>query len=144
MKVFKEFREFIARGNVIELAVAVVMGGAFNAIVNSAVNDLMMPLFSFFTAGTDFSTLKIVIGTGDDAASLNYGNFIAAVVHFLVVSIVLFLTVKTYNRFKDKKTDEKPPARKCQFCGSNIAETAVRCPFCTSILDEEAVPVRNR
>ncbi|MCL2632278.1 MAG: large conductance mechanosensitive channel protein MscL [Coriobacteriia bacterium] len=140
MKIFTEFKKFIAKGNVIELAVAVVMGSAFNAIVSSIVNDLITPLLSVFSGGIDFSTLMISIGSGPDAAQLTYGNLIAAVIHFLIVSCVAFLAIKAYNRFTNKKEEEAKKPLKCKYCDSVITEKAVRCPSCTSILDESAVP----
>lgn len=139
MKVFSEFKKFIARGNVIELAVAVVMGAAFNSIVTSVVNDLVTPLLSIFIGGIDFSALAITLGSGPDAARLTYGNLIGAVIHFLIVAIVAFLTIKAYNSFT-KKEEEAKPSRKCEYCDSPITASAVRCPNCTTILDESAVP----
>jgi large conductance mechanosensitive channel len=111
------------------------MGGAFNAIVTSVVNDLIMPLLSIITMGTDFSALMITIGTGENAANLTYGNFIAAVIQFLMIALVIFFLIKAYNRFADKKFGEAPPTKTCPFCTSSIAEAATRCPHCTSVLD---------
>ena len=144
MKIVKEFREFISRGNVLDLAIAVLMGGAFNAIVSSVVNNLIMPLLSIITLGTDFTALKITIGSGPNAAELTYGTFIAAVINFLVIAVVVFLIIKAFNRFKlNKKTEEAPAATKtCPYCASEIPEQAVRCPSCTTVLDEDAVPLR--
>ncbi|MCL2137611.1 MAG: large conductance mechanosensitive channel protein MscL [Coriobacteriia bacterium] len=135
VKLVKEFKEFIGRGNVIELAAAVVMGAAFNAIVTSVVNDLIMPLLSVFTGGIDFSALYISISPDPDAARLAYGNLIAAVIHFLIVALVLFIAIKAYNKLTNKKTEEKTPDRKCPFCFMAIHEKASRCPHCTSELD---------
>jgi len=137
VSVLKEFKEFIERGRVIDLAIAVVMGGAFNAIVSSAVKDIFMPVLSLLTMGTDFAALKITIGIGPDAAELTYGNFIAAVVNFLTVAIVIFVCMKAYNRFADKKIGETAPTKKCPYCTSSIAVEATRCPNCTSVLDED-------
>ena len=141
MKLFKEFRAFIENGRVLDLAVAVVMGGAFNAIVASLVNDLIMPLLSIITQGTDFSSLSIVLGTGPNAAELKYGNFIGAIVHFLLIAMVIFLIIKSFNRFTEKKFGQPPaPTKKCPYCMSSIPEEAVRCPSCTSLLEASAVP----
>jgi len=140
MKMLQEFKAFIERGRVMDLAIAVVMGGAFNAIVASVVDDLIVPLLSLITMGTEFSELKVTLGAGEHAAELTYGNFLGAIIHFLMVSIVIFLAIKAYNKFADKKIGEAPPTQTCPYCASVIAESAVRCPQCTSLLDETAVP----
>jgi len=115
----KEFREFIERGNVIELAVAFVMGVAFNAIIKSFVADIIMPLVGLVTGGVDFVNRFIVLGAGEfatlaeaqeaGAATLNYGVFINAIVEFIIISFVLFMIVRTYNRMQ-KKAEEAPAA----------------------------------
>ncbi len=115
----KEFREFIERGNVIELAVAFVMGVAFNAIIKSLVADIIMPLVGLVTGGIDFANRFIVLGAGDyatlaeaqeaGAATLNYGVFINAIIEFVIIAFVLFMIVRTYNRMK-KKEEEAPAA----------------------------------
>ena len=115
----KEFREFIERGNVIELAVAFVMGVAFNAIIKSFVNDIIMPLVGLVTGGIDFANRFIVLGAGKfatlaeaqeaGAATLNYGVFINAIIEFIIIAFVLFMVVRTYNNMK-KKEEEAPAA----------------------------------
>lgn len=115
----KEFREFIERGNVIELAVAFVMGVAFNAIIKSLVNDIIMPVVGLITGGVDFANRFIVLGAGKfatlaeaqeaGAATLNYGVFINAIIEFLIIAFVLFMVVRTYNNMK-KKEEEAPAA----------------------------------
>ncbi len=90
MKKFSRVQEFINQGNVMDLAVAVVIGTAFTAIVNSVVSDLIMPLISLVTGGIDFSDMKIPLGTGPDAAAFTYGNFINAVIQFLIIALVVF------------------------------------------------------
>ncbi|MCL2339583.1 MAG: large conductance mechanosensitive channel protein MscL [Actinomycetia bacterium] len=143
MKILKEFRDFIQRGRVIDLAIAVVMGGAFNAIITSLVKDLLMPLLSILTMGTDFTKLAIQIGDGPYAAQLTYGNFIAAVINFLLIALSIFLAIKLVNRFATNKIaqpPEAPPTKTCPYCGSDIPEVALRCPHCTTVLDEAAVP----
>jgi len=115
----KEFREFIERGNVIELAVAFVMGVAFNAIIKSFVNDIIMPLVGLVTGGVDFANRFIVLGAGKfatlaeaqeaGAATLNYGVFINAIIEFIIIAFVLFMVVRTYNNMK-KKEEEAPAA----------------------------------
>ena len=99
---FGEFKTFIMRGNVIDLAVGVIIGGAFQAIVNSLVNDLVMPLLSILTGGFDFTKLSVVLGSGDGAATLNYGMFISAVINFLLIALVIFCLIKGINKMKDK------------------------------------------
>jgi len=98
------FRDFIMRGNVIDLAVAVVIGVAFGAIISSLVNDILMPLVGLVLGGVDFTSLTIQVGD----AVIAYGNFIQAVVNFLIIAFVLFLIVRSYN--KTQKTEEKAPA----------------------------------
>jgi large conductance mechanosensitive channel len=97
----KEFRDFIARGNVMDMAVGIIMGAAFTAIVTSLVDDLVNPLIGLFTGGVDFSTHMIRVGGGENAAAFMYGNFINAVIKFLIVAWVVFLLVKAVNRVKD-------------------------------------------
>ena len=115
----KEFREFIERGNVIELAVAFVMGVAFNAIIKSFVADIIMPLVGLVTGGVDFVNRFIVLGAGEfatlaeaqeaGAATLNYGVFINAIIEFIIIAFGLFMIVRTYNRMQ-KKAEEAPAA----------------------------------
>lgn len=138
MKIFKEFKEFISRGNVMDLAVGVIMGSAFTAIVNSLVNDMLMPILSMLTGGIDFSSLSIVLGTGEFAAKLNYGSFISAVINFLLIATAIFVMVKGLNRLSHKKeaVEEAPATKECPYCKERIAVDAVRCPRCTSKLEE--------
>ena len=97
-KIFKEFGDFIKRGNVIDLAVAVVIGGAFSAIVTSLVNDIIMPVIGMITGGIDFSGLKATVGD----ATLAYGSFIQAVINFLIIAFVIFMVVKAMNTASEK------------------------------------------
>ncbi len=139
MKTFmKEFKEFVSRGNVMDMAVGIIIGGAFTAIVNSLVNDIMMPLLSLLTGGFDFTSLCIALGEGEDAAALNYGAFIAAVINFLLIALVVFLLIKTINRFSRKKKEKPalPTTKICPFCREEVAIEAIRCPHCTSELEE--------
>ena len=148
-----EFKEFIMRGNVIDLAVGVIIGGAFGAIVSSLVDDIIMPVISLLTKGIDFSNLFIQLGGGEKFATLEaakeagvatiaYGNFIAAVINFLIMALVIFLLVKGINKAHDigKKeepaVEEAPTTKVCPFCKSEIAIDATRCPNCTSELSE--------
>ena len=106
MKAFlKEFRKFISKGNVIDMAVGIIIGSAFTAIVNSLVNDVMMPLLSILTGGLDFTALCIVLGEGEDAATLNYGAFVAAVINFLLIAFVIFTMIKAINKLSGKKKE---------------------------------------
>ncbi|MDR1082651.1 MAG: large conductance mechanosensitive channel protein MscL [Coriobacteriales bacterium] len=144
MKFIQEFKDFISRGNVMDLAVAVIVGGAFSAIVTSLVGDLVTPLLSLITGGIDFSHLSIKLGEGDAAAEFKYGNFIQSLINFLVISFVIFLFVKGIGTIIRKKNEEAPPVKTCPFCAQEIPAAAVRCPSCTTILDEEAVPKNLR
>ena len=140
MKAFwKEFKTFISRGSVMDLAVGIIIGGAFTAIVNSLVNDLVMPLLSLLTGGFDFTKLSVQLGSGEGAATLNYGLFISAVINFLLIAFVIFCLIKSINKMKDKlekKKEEDPTTKVCPFCKSEIDIAATRCPHCTSELDK--------
>ena len=102
---WKEFREFINRGNVIDLAVAVILGGAFTAIITSLVNDIIMPIIGVLLGGIDFTTLAITVGD----ASITYGNFIQAIINFLLIALVLFLIIRSMNRMKRKEVEAPAP-----------------------------------
>ena len=156
MKAFLgEFKKFIMRGNVIDLAVGVIIGGAFQAIVNSLVNDVVSPVISLATKGINFAD-KFVLLTTDEVtfataeaakkagyATLNYGSFITAVLNFLIMATVIFLLVKGINKVSEigKKKEEEAPAepttKVCPFSKSEISIEAVKCPNCTSDLPEE-------
>ncbi|NLA73163.1 MAG: large conductance mechanosensitive channel protein MscL [Clostridiales bacterium] len=145
-----EFKKFILRGSVIDLAVGIVIGAAFTAIVNSLVNDIIMPVISLVTAGISFNEWFIALdgntyenleaATKAGAALLSYGTFISAVLNFLIVSFVIFIVIRFINSVKElgKKEDEAPTlaTKKCDFCKSEIDISAVRCPHCTSKLEE--------
>lgn len=137
MKLLKEFREFISRGNVIDMAVGVIIGGAFTGIVNSLVNDLFMPLLGLLTGGMNFAALSVQIGPGEEDV-LRYGAFIAAVINFLLIALVLFLLIKTINSLRRKKEEAPAPAvvKTCPYCKSEIHIDAARCPHCTSELQK--------
>ncbi|MBK7897438.1 MAG: large-conductance mechanosensitive channel protein MscL [Candidatus Promineifilaceae bacterium] len=113
----KEFQAFIAKGNVLDLAVAVIMGGAFGAIVTSLVNDIIMPLIGVILGGTDFTTLAIEVGD----ASITYGNFIQAIINFLIIAFVIFMIVRSANNMK-KKEEPKPAAPKGPSAEELLAE----------------------
>lgn len=131
----KEFKEFAFKGNVVDMAVGVMIGGAFSSIVTSVVDNLFNPLLSLVTGRVDFSSLQIVLGEGEDAAVFAYGMFIQNVIDFLLMALCVFMFVKLINRMR-KKEEPAPaaPARVCPYCKSEIAEDATRCPHCTSQL----------
>lgn len=135
-KILKEFKEFISRGNVIDMAVGIIIGGAFTAIVNSLVNDMLTPLLGLLTGGMDFSTLSFGVG----GAQFCYGSFIAAILNFLLVALALFLLIKALNKLRAKKQAEEksaaPTTKICPYCKSEIAIDATRCPHCTSELKD--------
>ena len=113
--IVSEFKEFITRGNVMDMAVGIIIGGAFTAIVQSLVNDLLMPVIGALFGGIDFSTLKYVVRAADEAAgieeaAIKYGSFIQAIVNFLLIAIVIFLMVKGMNNLRRKKEAEPAPA----------------------------------
>ena len=139
---FGEFKKFITRGNVVDMAVGVIVGGAFTSIVTSLNKDILTPLLGIF-GGTDFSNLFVVLGNGEEAPILAYGNFITAVINFLITAFVIFCLVKGLNALNDKfkKKEEAPvPAapttKTCPYCKSTIAIDAVKCPHCTSDLEQ--------
>lgn len=123
----KEFKEFISGGNVVDLAVGVVMGGAFGKIVTSLVEDIIMPLVGLLMGGVDFSALSIKVGE----AQVKYGNFIQMIVNFLIIAFCIFLVVKAMNKFKKA---EEVTTKECPHCKSEVALEATRCPHCTSEL----------
>lgn len=137
-----EFKKFIMRGNVMDMAVGVIVGGAFTSIVTSLNVDILTPILGLF-GGTDFSYLTVKLGNGENAPVLNYGNFITAIINFLITALVIFFLIKMINGIStrlSRKEEEKPAApttKKCPFCKSEIAIDATRCPHCTSQLDEQ-------
>lgn len=138
MKSFlKEFKEFISRGNVMDMAVGVIIGGAFTAIVNSLVNDIVMPVLSLITGGLDFTSLCIVLKEGEDGATLNYGAFISAIINFLLIAIVIFCIIKSINKVaKKKEAPAEPTTKECPFCHETISIKATKCPHCISELKD--------
>lgn len=128
---FKEFKEFVMRGNVVDMAVGIIIGGAFTAIVTSLVNDVLMPIISLATGGFDFTALCIVLGSGENAATLNYGSFISAVINFVLIAFVIFVIIKSINKIRKEKPKEVTQ-KECPYCRSMIHIDATRCPNCTS------------
>jgi large conductance mechanosensitive channel len=146
---FKEFKEFAMRGNVIDLAVGVIMGAAFGAVVTSLVSDVIMPPIGKIMGGLDFKDFFIALDGGtykslDEVKkaavpAIAYGNFLNSIVNFLIVAFAVFLLVKQVNRFRRPAPAAPAPATKeCRFCGMNIPVKAIRCPQCTSELSETA------
>ncbi len=156
----KEFKEFALKGNIVDMAIGVVIGGAFQKIVNSLVNDIIMPAISILTGKVDFSDMVLTVGN----ASIKYGNFITAVVDFLIIAFSIFLVVKYMNelnkikdiseemavkfdkkgkikkRIKTKKKEEEvkePETKICPYCLTEIKYHAIKCPNCTSDLTEK-------
>lgn len=135
-----EFKKFIMRGNVMDMAVGVIVGGAFTSIVTSLNQDILTPVLGIF-GGTDFTNLSVKLGTGEEAPVLMYGNFITAVINFLITAFVIFCLVKGINALNEKfkKKEEAPAApttKKCPYCKSEIAIDATRCPHCTSEISD--------
>lgn len=141
MGFLKEFKAFALKGNVMDMAVGVIVGGAFTSIVTSLNQDILTPILGIF-GGTDFSNLKLTLGSGEAAPVLCYGNFITAVINFLITAFVIFVLIKGINAIGDrlKKKEEEAPAapttKTCPFCKSEISIEATRCPHCTSMLEE--------
>jgi len=129
-----EFKKFICRGNVMDMAVGVIIGGAFTAIVTSLVNDVINPLLGIF-GGMNFDQLVWNV----NGAEIAYGKFITAVINFLIMALIIFAIVRTMNKVSDKYGKKEEPAasttKKCPYCKSDIALDATRCPHCTSQLD---------
>lgn len=136
-KFIEEFKKFISKGNVMDMAVGIIIGGAFTSIVSSLVNDIINPLLGLF-GGMNFDQLAWNI-TGD--VTLYYGKFITAVVNFLIMALIVFLLVKIMNtamsRIQKPEQPKAPTKKTCPFCKSEIAVEATRCPHCTSQLDEQ-------
>ena len=133
----KEFKDFAMRGNVVDMAVGIVIGGAFGKIVTSMVNDVIMPPIGLLLGNVDFSELSITLrgATADAAAvTLNYGAFINTVIDFVIVAFAIFLVIKQINRLKKKAPPKEPTMKECPKCFSTIPIKATRCPQCTSEL----------
>lgn len=162
----KEFKEFAMKGNVMDLAIGVVIGGAFQKIVNSLVQDIIMPAVTVLTGKVDFSDLVLNIGN----TSIKYGNFITTIVDFLIIAFSIFLVIKYLNKlnklkeigdiaaekldkkgkFKRKKKEEqvveelkKPETKICPYCLSEIKYEATRCPHCTSVINKKNKEMEN-
>ncbi len=142
----KEFKEFAVKGNVVDMAVGVIIGGAFSKIVTSLVNDMIMPVIGKLTGGADFSQLYLPLDGKTYAtlaeaqaatATIAYGSFLTQILDFLIVAIVIFSALKLLMRLKRPAApvEETPTTKICPFCKSEIAIDAIRCPHCTSQLE---------
>lgn len=140
----KEFREFVMRGNVLDLAIAVIIGGAFGKIVTSFVNDVIMPPIGLLLGGVDFTNLFITLdgnlyesldaAKAAGAATINYGVFLNTVIDFIIVAFIIFLIIKSANKMKKSAPAAEPTTKECPHCFTTIPIKATRCPNCTSQL----------
>lgn len=147
MSMLQEFKKFAIRGNMIDLAVGVIIGGAFNSLVSSLVNDVVMPVLGLFTGGLDFTNWFIALDGNKyatlvqaqeaGAATVNYGVFISGLLNFIIMAFVVFLMVKGINKLKDLEhkpveAPAEPTTKICPYCQSEINIKATKCPHCTS------------
>jgi large conductance mechanosensitive channel len=152
-KILNEFKEFAVKGNAVDLAVGVIIGAAFGAIVSSLVKDVVMPPISLLTGGLDFSNKFIILRAAKDgsaafntpadaakagAITWNYGNFITIVINFLIVAAAIFLVIRIINQLRHP-AEKAPDTKDCPACAMKIPIKATRCPHCTSELSEGAV-----
>ncbi len=144
---WSEFRDFITKGNLVEIAVAFIMGAAFGAVVKSFINDVIMPVVGYLIGGVDFSNLFAVL-TGESypsaqvareagAAAIYYGAFINTFITFLIVAFVMFLLIKAVMRMRKPKEVPAPATKECPYCKMKIPISATRCPYCTAELPAE-------
>ena len=147
----KEFKEFAVKGNMIDMAVGIIIGGAFNSLVSTLVNDVIMPLLSILTGKIDFSNIFIAMdgnkyaalaAVPEGVAVVKIGAFISGVLNFIIMAFVVFLIVKFINRLRTEKEEPAkeapaPTTKKCPYCMTQIAIEATRCPHCTSVLEAE-------
>ncbi|GHT39023.1 large-conductance mechanosensitive channel [Bacteroidia bacterium] len=147
-KIFNEFKTFAMRGNVIDMAVGIIIGAAFGKIVDSLVKDILMPPIGFILGRVDFSNLFITIKDGAvagpynsvtaaqaaGAVTINYGNFINATISFIIVAFAIFILIKAINQIKAKEEVPPPSAKDCPFCFTAINIKAKKCPACTADL----------
>ncbi|MBZ0113348.1 MAG: large-conductance mechanosensitive channel protein MscL [Thermoanaerobaculia bacterium] len=145
---FKEFKEFAMKGNVLDMAIGIIIGGAFTPIVKSLVDDVLMPPLGLLLGNVDFSNLFVVLKAGEGgvssfstlaaakeagAVTLNYGLFANSILAFLIVAFAVFMMVKSINRWKrEEEVAPAPTAKACPFCATDIPLAASRCPHCTS------------
>ena len=139
MGMMQEFKDFAVRGNVVDMAVGIVIGGAFGTIVKSLVADIIMPPIGMLSSGVDFSKMAYVLqpakeegGKVVEAVSINYGSFINNVISFIIVAFAIFMVIKAMNKFKKAEPPADPTTKKCPQCLSEIPIKATRCSQCTS------------
>ena len=145
--IYNEFKNFVMRGNVLDMAVGIIIGGAFTKIVNSMVADVMMPPLGLLMGKVNFSNWFIVLKQGDTtpgpyesltaaqsagATTINIGNFLNSIISFLIVAACIFALVKAMNKINKRKEDAAPTTKSCPYCCTEIPLEAVRCPHCTS------------
>lgn len=150
-KFMDEFREFIAQGNIVDMAVGVIIGGAFGKIVASLVDDILMPLIGLLLGGVNFTNLFVALDGNDyatvtqakeaGAGVITYGQFIQNVIDFLIIALVIFIMIKQFAKLRshfveEKEEEEEVTTKVCPFCKTDIPVEAVRCPHCTSELTE--------
>lgn len=143
-KLMQEFKDFALKGNMLDLAVGVIIGGAFSGIVKSLVDDIIMPLISLLTGKIDFTNMFIALDGGtyatlDEAKAatsvLAYGSFLTGVINFLIMAFVVFMVIKELNKlYKKPAAPTEPTEKECPYCKSRIPLSATRCPHCTSQL----------
>lgn len=139
MKILKEFKDFAMRGNVVDLAIGVVIGGAFGKIVTSLVNDVIMPPLGYLMGGVSFADKKWVLQAADTLVqkpevSLNWGLFVNAIIDFVIIAFSIFMVIKAMNKMKMKAPEAAPVTKNCAYCQLAIPIQATRCPNCTSQL----------
>jgi len=149
ISMLKEFKKFALRGNMIDLAVGIIVGGAFNSIVNSLVNDIIMPLLGVFTKNINFSDWFIALDGKDytslqaaeaeGAAVVKYGLFLSNILNFIIMAFVVFLIVRWINRLRRPVELAAPATKKCIYCFSDIHKDATKCPYCTADLDKQDI-----
>lgn len=150
---WQEFKAFVMRGNVMDLAVAVIIGAAFGAVIKSLVDDVLMPVIGLITGGVDFSNMYVLLKAGSaapapyaslaaaqeaGAVTLNYGLFVNVLITFLIVAFAVFVLVKAVNRMYRKPAAPTPDTRPCPYCTMTIPLAATRCPNCTSQIAGQA------
>ncbi|MDY3118171.1 MAG: large conductance mechanosensitive channel protein MscL [Peptoniphilus sp.] len=145
-----EFKDFIARGNVMDMAVGVIVGGAFGKIVTSLVNDMLMPLIGLLLGGVDLTKMYVALdgrtyanpvkAAESGAPILAYGNFLQNVIDFLIIAFVIFMVIKQLGKIKDRfvpKEEEAATTKVCPYCKEEVHIDAIRCPHCTAVLEDK-------
>ena len=147
----KEFKEFATKGNIFDMAIGVIIGGAFQKIVTSLVNDIIMPAIAIFTGKVNFNDLVITVGN----STIKYGSFITTIVDFLIIAFSIFIAIRTFNKLNEKTKEnlqkimnkeieeaieeekvEEPTTKECPYCYSEINIKATKCPHCTADIEE--------